>query len=115
MLQAEDFRLRELLHSTLRAAFAATIALAVLAGATASARAQEKLTAAQQQTMAQCLTGCKKGDANCQNSCTKQVASPAYLNAAGSCVRACADALAVPGQQNQSHAGDLQKCVQACN
>ena len=115
MLHAVDFRLRERLHPTLRACFAFTFAVVLLVASYASINAQGKLTSTQEQTLAQCLAGCKKGDANCQNSCTSNVATPAYFSAAGSCVRACADALAGPGQQQQSRVDDLMQCVRACN
>ena len=115
MLHAVDFRLRERLHPTLRACAAFTFALALLVGSSASIEAQGTLTSAQEQALAQCLAGCKKGDANCQNSCTSNVATPAYFSAAGSCVRACADALAGPGQQQQSRVDDLMQCVRACH
>ena len=110
-----DFRLREHLRRALRATFAISFSIALLAGSSALVLAQEKLKPAQEKTMAQCLVGCKKGDANCQNTCTSKTATPAYFSAAGSCVRACADALAGPGQQEQSRVGDLIQCVRACN
>ena len=115
MYHAEVFALRALLRSTIGVSFAVAFALALLVGAPASIKAQGKLTPAQEQTLSKCLIGCKKGDVSCQNSCTSKVATPAYFSAAGACVRACADALAGPGQQDQSRAGDLAICVRACN
>lgn len=114
MLLFVDFGSREYMRRTIRACLAFTFACVLLAGSSASIDAQEKLTPAQEQTLAQCLAGCKKGDANCQNSCTGKAATPAFVSAAGSCVRACADALAGPGQQ-QSRIDDLVQCVRACN
>ncbi len=114
MFQANQFRLRDLSHLTLCALFAAMFVFAFLAAATNSARAQEKLTPAQEQGMAKCLAPCKKGDAACQDSCSSKNSSPAFFKAAGSCVRACADALAISGQ-GQSHVDDLVHCVRACN
>ncbi|GBE42576.1 MAG TPA: hypothetical protein ENH05_08655 [Rhizobiales bacterium] len=115
MLHGIGFSLRDRLHPAMHAAFAFTFAAALLVGFSGPLMAQEKLTPAQETTMAQCLAGCKKGDANCQNSCTTKTATPAYFSAAGSCVRACADALAGPGQPEQSRVGDLVQCVRACN
>lgn len=115
MLYGIEFRLRERLHCALRAALAVLSAFALLAGPPSPGKAQAKLTSDQEQTLTQCLAGCKKNDANCQNSCTNKAATPAYFSAAGSCVRACADAMAGPGQQEQSRAGDLIQCVRACN
>jgi len=114
MFQAGQFRLRNLSHSTLSVLFAAAFAMTFLAWSTTSIRAQEKLAPAQEQGIAKCLVTCKKGDAACQNSCTSKIASPSYFSAAGSCVRACADALALSGQ-GQSHVDDLVHCVRACN
>jgi len=114
MFQTDGFRSRSHALSSICVLVACTFAFVVLTGSPASLRAQEKLDPAQQKTMAQCLVTCKKGDASCQNACTGKTASPAYLKAAGSCVRACADALAVPGQ-NQSQVDDLGHCVSACN
>ena len=114
MFQTVGFKSRKHSLSSKYVLFALPFALVILAASTAPVMAQEKLEPAQQKTMAQCLVTCKKGDANCQNSCTSKTASPAYLNAAGSCVRACANALAVPGQ-NQSQVNDLVHCVNACN
>lgn len=112
---AVDFRLVECLHRAGRCSAAFAFALALVFGAGAPVNAQEKLTSAQEQSMAQCLAGCKKGDASCQNACTGKNASPVYAAATESCVRACADALAGPGQQEQSRVGDLVQCVRACN
>jgi hypothetical protein len=113
MLHIEYFRSPDLQRRLFHAMFAAAFAAPLFLGP-APVIAEAKLTSAQQQTMVQCLIGCNKSDASCQNNCTKQSSTPAYFSAAGSCVRACADALAVPEQQ-QSQAGDLMKCVQACN
>lgn len=114
MFQTEQFRLRDLSHSILSDLFAVALAALFVTGSTTSVRAQEKLTPAQEQTMAKCLVSCKKGDASCQNACTNKIASPAFFSTAGSCVRACADALALSGQ-DQSRAGDMVHCVRACN
>ena len=114
MFQAGQFSFRYFPLSARCALFAALFAMTLLAGPLTSGKAQEKLTPAQEQTLAQCLVPCKKGDAVCQNSCTSKSASPAFFSAAGSCVRACADALAVSGQ-GQSHISDLVHCVRACN
>jgi len=99
----------------MRAAFAFTFAVVLLAGSSGVLMAQEKLSPVQEKTIAQCLAVCKKGDANCQNACTSKTATPAYLSTAGSCVRVCADAMAGPGQPEQSRVGDLIQCVRACN
>jgi hypothetical protein len=115
MFQAKDFRLRVRKITAIQALFAAVFAIAIIAGSTTMTSAQEKLTPAQQQSMGQCLVTCKKGDASCQNACTNKIASPAYSSAAGQCVRACADALAVPGQQDKARVDDLVQCVRACN
>jgi hypothetical protein len=107
--------LRAPLRSSAVAGFAVVLALALPAGVSSPVKAQGTLTPAQEQALAECLTGCKKGDADCQNSCTGKATSPAYLGASGACVRACADALGGPGQQDQGQAGDLAICVRACN
>jgi hypothetical protein len=114
MFQTERFRVRDLSYSIPCVLFAVAFATLLVAGSTTSVRAQEKLTPAQEQSMAKCLVSCNKGDASCQNACTNKNASPAFFSTAGSCVRACADALALSGQ-DQSRAGDLVHCVRACN
>lgn len=109
MHHVKGFRFPTLLQCASRALFAATLAVPLLMGP-APANAQAKPTAAQQQTMVQCLIGCNKGDASCQSGCIKNSPSPAY----STCVKTCADSSAAPGQQ-QSQAADLKICVQACN
>ena len=84
---------------------------ALLPGATG---AQEKLSKSQRGELSQCLVGCKKGDAGCQNSCMKNTTPADYAENAGSCVRTCADALAGPGAKKEQ-TDDMVKCVQACN
>jgi hypothetical protein len=113
MYQFKSFTLPSLPHRASRAMFAAALALPLFMGAVTT-HAQAKPNPAQQQTLAQCLIGCNKHDASCQNSCTQTSSSAAYAKSAGSCVRACADSLVVPGQQ-QSQTGDLKTCIQACN
>jgi hypothetical protein len=113
MHHVRNFKFPRISRGLSLAILAAVFAAPLLLGS-ATAYAQQKLTSAQQQTMSQCLIGCNKGDASCQNTCTNTNSSPAYFSAAGSCVRACADALVVPGQP-QSQTDDLMKCVQACN
>ena len=75
--------------------------------------AQVKLSKSQQGELSQCLVGCKKGDAGCQDACMKDTTPADYAKSAGSCVRTCADALAGPGNKN-NQADDMVKCVQAC-
>ena len=110
MFHGVDFRPRDCLHRVLRASFAFLFAAALLAGSPGSVTAQEKLTPAQEKPLAQCLAVCKKGDANCQNSCTTKSASPAYFSAAGSCVRACADALARRAAANRNATMFVEGC-----
>lgn len=112
MIDAEITGFRALPRLAMGVVFSALLVIGVLAG---GAMAQGGVAPAQQQTLAKCLASCRKGDANCQNTCTNKVATPGYFSAAGACIRACADALVVPGQQSQSVTDDLQKCVQACN
>lgn len=114
MKHVENSPVRRFSHALAGVVFFASLMGALAIGLSLPAMAQEKLTGEQRQTLAQCLIGCKKGDANCQNACTGKVASPAYSAAAGACVRACADSLVAPGRKDESLAEDLQICVQAC-
>ena len=88
--------------------------LAAIALHSGPAGAQAKLSSSQQNELSQCLVGCKKGDAGCQNACMQKSTPPDYAKDAGSCVRTCADALVGPGAKNEQ-ADDMVKCVQACN
>ncbi len=97
---------------TLCCAFLAlAAALLLTAGET---HAQEKLSASQQSGLTQCLVGCKKGDAACQNACTQKTTTADFAKNSGSCVRACADALVGPDQK-ADQAEDIKKCISACN
>ncbi len=109
MHQQIDVSTRMFRHVT-----AIAVLLAILTVFAKTGSAQQNLSSAQQTELSQCLVGCKKGDAGCQNGCTQKAAGPDYFKSAGSCVRACADALVGPGE-NKEQAGDVKTCVQACN
>ena len=95
----------------IRPVFAAAM-IGAFAGLTSPLQAAS-LSSAQSDSMSSCLVSCTKGDTDCQNGCAAKAAGESFVNASGACVRACADALVMPGQADAVKS-DLKQCLAAC-